>query len=143
MRDYLKKIAYTSIDDVVNFNKSLPDKIGEIKEVPVVFNNIENFKTRAIAGIVSTRELLANSVNVKPEELADFVGKSLDDPLPPTIIKDAPFLKNHFQNPDVGSIIPIPVFYGDKRYLTASIVIAKDPETGRRNASIHRMRSLL
>lgn len=139
MREYLKNIDCKVIDTPVNFDKSLADAINEEKEVPVIFNNVENFETRAIAGIVSSRELLAKSVNVKPEELSDFVGKSLDNPLDPIIITSAPFQEHHIKNPDLGSVLPIPVFYGNKRYLTASIVIANDPITGRRNASIHRM----
>jgi UbiD family decarboxylase len=139
MREYLKNIEYKEINDSVNYKKSLSDTITSEKEIPIVFNKIENFNTRAIAGIVSSRELLAKSVNVNPLELADFVGKSLDNPLNPTLVNSAPFLHTHIKNPDLGSLIPIPVFYGDKRYLTASIVIANDPVTGRRNASIHRM----
>lgn len=139
MRNYLKKIEYHVIDDSVNYNKSLSDKISEVKEEPIVFNNIENYNTRAIAGIISSRESLAQSISVKPSELADFVGKAIDNPLPPNIVKKAPFLKQHIINPDIGSLMPIPIFYGDKRYLTASIVIANDPVSGRRNASFHRM----
>lgn len=139
MREYLKNIDCKVIDTPVNFDKTLADAINNEKEVPIIFNNVINFETRAIAGIVSSRELLAKSVNVKPEELADFVGKSLDNPLNPTIVSSAPFQEHHIKNPDIGSILPIPVFYGNKRYLTASIVIANDPITGRRNASIHRM----
>ncbi len=139
MREYLDSINCKIIDIEVDYNKSLSDFITDEKEIPIIFNKIKNFKTRAIAGIVSNRELLAKAVNVKPEELADFVGKSLDNPLEPTLVDTAPFQQNHIKNPDIGSILPIPVFYGNKRYLTASIVIANDPTTGRRNASIHRM----
>ena len=139
MREYLKKIDVKVIDEQLNLNKSLADKISELKEEPAIFNSIENFKTRALAGIVSTRELLAKSVNVKPLELADFVGKALDNPLTPNIVKTAPFLEHHIKNPNIGEQFPIPVFYGNKQYLTASIVVANDPVTGRRNASIHRM----
>lgn len=139
MRKYLKTIDCKIVESQVNYDKTLSDEISNEKEIPIIFNKIENFKTRAVAGIVSSRELLAKSVNVKPNELADFVGKSLDNPLTPNLVKTAPFQNIHIKNPDIGSILPIPVFYGNKRYLTASIVIANDPVTGRRNASIHRM----
>ena len=139
MRDYLKSIDCKVIETPVNYDKTLSDMITTEKEVPIIFNNIENFKVRAIAGIVSSRDLLAKSVNLQPDELSDFVGKSLDNPLEPKLVTSAPFQHTHIKNPDIGSIIPIPVFYGNKRYLTASIVVANDPITGRRNASIHRM----
>ena len=81
----------------------MSDTISEYNEQVIVFNNIKGFKTRAIAGIVSTRETLAQSVKVKPEELADYVGKSLDNPLAPNIVKKAPFLEQHIENPDINS----------------------------------------
>ena len=139
MRDYLKTIDCKIIEKSVSYDKTLSDTIVEEKEMPVIFNTIEKYKARAIAGIVSSRELLAKSVNVKPSELADFVGKALDNPLRPNQVSTAPFQHTHIKNPDIGSVLPIPVFYGNKRYLTASIVIANDPISGRRNASIHRM----
>lgn len=139
MREYLKSIDCKIVDSPVSYDKTLSDFITTEKEVPIIFNNIENFKARAIAGLVSTRELLAQSVNVKPGDLADFVSQALDNPLEPNLVQSASFQQNHIKNPDIGSILPIPVFYGSKRYLTASIVIANDPVTGRRNASIHRM----
>ena len=123
MRDYLKSIDCKIVDSQVSYDKTLSDFITNEKETPIIFNNIENFKARVIAGIVSSRELLAQSVNVKPVDLADFVGKSLDNPLEPNLVKTAPFQQNHVKNPDIGSILPIPVFYGNKRYLTASIVM--------------------
>jgi len=139
MRDFLNKIKVSTIDRELTFDKTLVEQIISDKESPIIYSNIDGFNTRVLSGIVSSRELLAKAVGVTTADLADEVGKALDNPLTPTEVNSAPFLANHFDNPDVGSIIPIPVFYGNKRYLTASIVIAHDPKTGRRNASFHRM----
>ncbi len=139
MRKFLEKIKFTDVDEQVPYSSEINQKIISNKEEPILFENIKGYKTRLIAGIVSSRELLASSIGVKPEELSETVGKALEYPLPLEKVDDAPFLKNHYQNPDLESLIPIPEFYGGKRYLTASIVLAKDPISGRRNASIHRM----
>ena len=139
MRDFLKKINIPTNNTELSYENTLVNQIISDKEKATIYANIKNFNTRILAGIVSSRELLAQAVGVGAQDLADEVGKALDNPLPPNEVNTAPFLAQHFSNPDIGSLIPIPIFYGNKRYLTASIVIAHDPSTGRRNASIHRM----
>jgi 2,5-furandicarboxylate decarboxylase 1 len=139
MREFLQTIDVIKISEKVDIGKSSMDKIIEHKEAPILLENIEGYETRMFAGLVSTRELLAKSINVTPLELSDMVGQAFESPLPLEKVESAPFQENHIENPDIGKYIPIPEFYGGKRYLTASIVLAKDPVSGRRNASIHRM----
>ncbi|OLS23241.1 MAG: Phenolic acid decarboxylase subunit C [Candidatus Heimdallarchaeota archaeon LC_3] len=141
MREFLKKINVQTINDKLNYEKTLSERIISDDERPTLYNNIEGYENvSTLAGIVSNRDLLATSVGLDdPLELADYVGKALDNPLPPKKVDTAPFLDQHFENPDVSKHLPIPIFYKGKQYLTASIVVALDPESGRRNASIHRM----
>ena len=139
MRNFLEQIPHHVIKEEVSWKGSATELIIRHNEEPIVFENIEGYETRMVAGIVSSRELLAKSIGVTPRDLSDTVGRAFDKPLPLEETNDAPFLATHIKNPDIGKYIPIPEFFGGKRYLTASIVLAKDPITGRRNASIHRM----
>ncbi|MHA1992250.1 MAG: UbiD family decarboxylase [Candidatus Hodarchaeales archaeon] len=141
MREFLKKINAQTNSESLNYEKTLSEKIVSDDEKPTIYDNIEGYENISIlAGIVSNRDLLATSVGLdNPLDLADYVGKALDNPLSPNKVDTAPFLDNHYKDPDVAKYIPIPIFYKGKQYFTASIVVASDPKTGRRNASIHRM----
>ncbi|MFW9928121.1 MAG: UbiD family decarboxylase [Candidatus Thorarchaeota archaeon] len=139
MRSFLEKIAPLKYKDIVSYKNTLAQVIIDNNEQPIILEHIEGYEIRVFAGSVSNRELLAKSINIEANKLSDFVGEALDRPTPLKEVKDAPFLHNHVSNPNIDKYIPIPIFYGKKRYLTASIVLALDPDTGRRNASIHRM----
>lgn len=139
MRDFINQIEVKRVDTPVSFKENSMQQIIANKEEPILFENVEGYQTRMFAGLVSTRDLLAKAIDVTPVELSDKVGEAFEQPLPLEEVDTAPFLENHYSNPDVGNLLPIPEFFGGKRYLTASIVLAKDPDTGRRNASIHRM----
>ena len=140
MRSFLSEIPVRKIEEPVSYKNTLSEVIIEKNEQPVLIEHVLEYPNiRVFAGFVSTRELLAKSINVEPEKLSDIVGAALDHPMPLKQAKTAPFLHTHITNPDINKYLPIPVFYGNKRYLTASIVLALDPDTGRRNASIHRM----
>ncbi len=139
MREFLEAIKHHVITKEVSWKDTVTEEIIKHKEEPILFEKVEGHSTRIAAGIVSTRELLAKSIGVTPSQLADTVGTAFNNPLPLQKVNDAPFLHTHIEYPNISDHIPIPEFFGGKRYLTASIVLALDPETGRRNASIHRM----
>ena len=142
MREFLEKIEVKKIKEPMSYKDSENNLVRiliENNEQPTLFEKVENYKTRVFGGFVSTRGLLAKALDIKPKELSDVVGKALDEPKPLKVVDSAPFLDQHIKNPNIIDHLPIPIFYGDKRYLTASIVLALDPDTGRRNASIHRM----
>ena len=138
MREFFKNLNSKRVSSDTNLAESTKIIIKN-GEIPILFESIEEFDTRILAGITSSRQLLAKALGALPEELSDKLTLAYEKPLPLTEVKDAPFLANHFKNPDILKYIPVPKFYGDKRYLTASIVISKHPETSRRNSSFHRM----
>ena len=139
MRDFLKKLELIRVSTEIVPDATLSKEIIKVKESPILLTNIKNYSTQILAGIVSSRELLAKAINISPKGLSDYIEESYKNPLPLKKVNTAPFLKNHFKSPNIIEFLPIPEFYGGKRYLTASIVLALHPETGRRNASIHRM----
>ncbi len=139
MRKFLETLDVTRITEEVSWKDSMTDVIVRNDERPTILENVSGVDMRVVAGIVSTRETLARSIEATPTELSSRVGEAFTDPLPMERVQDAPFLKNHVENPNIAKYIPVPEFFGGKRYLTASIVLSKDPVSGRRNASIHRM----
>lgn len=106
----------------------------------VIFENIRESNIKIISGICNTREKIARGISSKVTEVTKRMMKATENPLP---IEEIESIKKNFdisKEPDL-SEIPIPIFYRKDAgpYLTAGVIIAKDPETGIRNASIHRM----
>ncbi len=110
----------------------------------ILFEKIEESKEFKIAtGIYGDRMRLSTALKIPEKELLNCVINGIEHPIKPKVIGDAEDFLRVFQtegNIDL-SRVPIPRFYlKDKGpYITAGIVIAKDPETGIRNASYHRM----
>lgn len=138
MQKFFSKIDVTEITDSVNYD-SLTQAIIDSHETPTLFTNVDNYSMKVISGLVSSRQLLAQAIGTTPDKLSATVGAAFDEPLPLKQVDTALFMQNHISNPDIIKYLPIPTFFGGKPYLTASIVLAKDPVSGRRNASIHRM----
>jgi 2,5-furandicarboxylate decarboxylase 1 len=108
---------------------------------PVVFDSVEGYPdVRAVANLVASRELVARALGVEPGGVVGAFSDAMGDPLAVEPTAD-PAFERVADDPDLGAHLPVPVYYDEheRRYLTASIVVARDPETGVHNLSFHRM----
>ena len=106
----------------------------------LIFENVKGYDMKIISGICNTRDKIARGISVTVPEITKRIMKATENPIP---IKNVENVKENFntqKEPDL-SKIPVPTYYKKDggAYMTAGVVIAKDPETGIRNASIHRM----
>ncbi|MGZ7042964.1 MAG: UbiD family decarboxylase [Methanobacterium sp.] len=114
-----------------------------IKEYPkdtIIFENIKESDIRIISGICNTRDKIAHGIGVKVPQITKRIMEATNNPIK---VKKFENVKENYKTQkeaDLGQI-PIPTYYHKDggAYITAGVVIAKDPETGIRNASIHRM----
>ncbi|MCD7781428.1 MAG: UbiD family decarboxylase [Methanosphaera sp.] len=106
----------------------------------VVFSNVKDSDMKIISGICNTREKIAQSINCEVDEITERIIDATNNPTKIDTIKsyDEVYSNNISANL---SKIPILKYYPEDKgkYITAGVVIAKDPETGVTNASIHRM----
>ena len=77
--------------------------------------------------------------------IRSFIGRAIGGPLPPVVVERAPAHEQVHRNGfDIGAMLPVlthtPADGG--RFITAGVVIARDPETGVYNASYHRLQLL-
>ena len=144
LRDLLEQLGKNNqllhVKREVDTNLEMAAVINALDERPVVFENVkgyENFKV--VAGLCSRRELVANALGCKKEELLKKLADAINNPVEPEIISKAPCQEVVIKDVDLNAL---PILYhlqGDGgRYTTASIGIIKDPETGR-NMSYHRL----
>jgi 2,5-furandicarboxylate decarboxylase 1 len=74
--------------------------------------------------------------------IREFIGRALGAPKPPVLVDKAPVQQHvHTSGIDLGRMLPALMHTAADagRYITAGIVIVRDPDTGTYNASYHRL----
>jgi 2,5-furandicarboxylate decarboxylase 1 len=144
MREFLKVLENDF--KVVNIEKEISTKyeVSKIlkkydKEV-VIFKNIKESEMDIISGICNTREKIACSISASVSQITSRIVKATENPTPIEKVEKVHQNFNTTMDADL-SKLPVPTYYKKDggAYLTAGVIIANDPETRVRNASIHRM----
>ncbi len=109
----------------------------------VLFEKVKGFDTPVLTGLYWSRALLADLMQKPAHELPGYVANCIKSwqraPRPPKMVSHGPIYDGQTISVDLERI-PIPVHAENDggRYFDAGVVIAKDPDTGVRNASIQR-----
>ena len=94
-----------------------------------------------IANVVASRRALAFALGTTERGLAAEYARRLKDYVKPVVVPDPPFRARVLRGADVDlSVLPIPEYFpGDAgRYLTAGMLVARDPDTGVETEGYHR-----
>lgn len=144
LRDFLKileeEFRVIRVDQEISAEYEVAKTLKSNPQDVVIFNNITGNDKSIISGICNSREKIARALNVEVPQISDRIIKAMENPVPIEEIQTTG--ENfHFSSKANLKEVPVPTYY--KRdagpYITAGVIIAKDPETGTRNASIHRM----
>lgn len=145
MREFLNRVLeedfkVIKIEKEVSAEYEVAKILREHPKDVLIFENVKGYDMKIISGICNTRDKIAHGISVTVPEITKRIMKATENPIP---VKNVENIKENFntqKEPDL-SKIPVPTYYKKDggAYITAGVVIAKDPETGIRNASIHRM----
>src|SRR6476469_3064137 len=108
----------------------------------VLFAKVNGHDMPVIGNLLSCQANVEAAFGADFRRIRQFVGRALGEPKPPVLVERAPAQEQvHTQNIDIGRMLPALHHTADDagRYITAGIVIARDPETGIYNASYHRL----
>jgi UbiD family decarboxylase len=108
-----------------------------------LFENIAGHAMSVIGNLFNSRERFARGLGVAGSELDAFCLSALRNPVKPVLVEDAPVQQVvHSEAIDIGRLLPVPHWFEKEGapYITAGVIVARDPETGRRNVSIARLR---
>lgn len=109
----------------------------------VLFEKVKGQRWPVFTGLYWNRGLLADLMRKEERSLPQFISACITkwqrDPVDPVVIKSGPVLDVTEPDVDLGKIpVPVHALKDGGPYFDAPVVIAKDPETGVRNASIQR-----
>lgn len=144
MREFLsalkKKFNVITVEEEISTKYEVAKVLREYPKDILIFKNVKGSDMEIVSGICNTRDKIARGIGVTVPEITK---KIMEATLNPVRIENIESVKKNYitqKEPDL-SEIPVPTYYKKDggAYITAGVIIAKDPETGIRNASIHRM----
>jgi 2,5-furandicarboxylate decarboxylase 1 len=109
----------------------------------LLFENVAGGTMPVAGNLLVSRDRFARAFGVTREALDAHCLKALAQLIKPAIVNDAPVQAViHDKAIDIGKMLPVPHWFEREAapYITAGVIIAKDPETGKRNVSIARLR---
>ena len=128
------------IDEEVSTNLEVAEYLRKYPKDTLIFENINESNMNVISGICNTREKIARAINTDVGSITHKIMHATANPVPITGYNS---VKDCYDVSKPANLNEIPILTYYKRdggpYITSGVVIAKDPETGVRNASIHRM----
>jgi len=113
--------------------------IDALGEKPVLFEKVKESSIPVVAGLVSSKELIAQALNIKKERLLHKLSSAIENPLPPDVLEKGECQEIVEKDVDLTKL-PI-MRYTEKdggKYIASAIAVIKDPELGR-NTCFHRL----
>jgi 2,5-furandicarboxylate decarboxylase 1 len=108
-----------------------------------LFESVTGHAMPVIGNLFNDRRRFSRALGIEREDLDGFCLAALRNPITPVMVADAPVQQVvHPRAIDLGALLPVPHWFEREGapYITAGVIVAKDPETGRRNVSIARLR---
>jgi 2,5-furandicarboxylate decarboxylase 1 len=94
-----------------------------------------------LSGLVSDRQWMAEAMGVEPGEVLERFQDAALNPLPWQEVTNAPAQEVVHRDVDLARLLPLPTHneHDSGAYITAGLLIARNPATGVQNVSIHRL----
>jgi 2,5-furandicarboxylate decarboxylase 1 len=108
----------------------------------LLFPRVKNHGVPVLGNLLCSQANCEAAFGVDYREIRRFVGRALGNPLAPERVSSAPCQEHDLTDGfDLGRLFPVlrHTEADSGRFITAGIVIVRDPETGVYNASYHRL----
>jgi 2,5-furandicarboxylate decarboxylase 1 len=130
----------TRISKLVSTEYEMAGVIEALGEKPVLFENVKESSLPVVAGLLSSKELIAKALGIKRDGLLHRLSAALEKPVPPEIAEKGE-CQEIIEN-DV-DLTKLPIMrYTEKdggKYIASAVSIIRDPEFGTRNMCFHRL----
>jgi len=118
--------------EIANILASLDGKI-------VIFNNVKNSNFPVVGNVASSRELIADALGIRKEQILERLSWSTSNLKEPEIVNNGACQEVE-ENLDLTKLPVLKYMPKDGgKYIASAVCIIKDPETGIRNSCFHRL----
>ena len=118
-------------------------KLEQARKLPILlYEKVKGSSFPVVTNIYSTKKKIAASIGADPRKFRETYLAAMEKPIPPRLVTEGPILEESISEDDFDwNDFPLMTYHeGDAApYLTAGMVLAEDPETGRANASFNRL----
>ncbi|GAB1362682.1 hypothetical protein MASR1M32_19180 [Rhodobacter sp.] len=107
------------------------------------FRHVAGSGVSVAGNLLNARGRFARGLGIAVQDLDAHCARAVEATIPPVVVEDAPVQEVVHPAPlDLGTLLPVPTWFEREEgpYITAGVIVAKDPETGLRNVSIARLR---
>jgi UbiD family decarboxylase len=114
--------------------------IEALGEKTVFFEKVKESSIPVVAGLVSSKDLIARALNINKGQLLHKLSSAIESPLPPEVMEKGECQEIVEKDVDLTKL-PI-MRYTEKdggKYITSAVAIIRDPEFGSRNMCFHRL----
>ena len=130
----------TRIRKEVSTEYELAGIIDALEEKPIFFEKVKQSNIPVVAGLVSSKELVAKALNIEMEQLLHKLSNAIKKPFPsPDIVSQGECQQIVEKDVD---LTKLPIMKYTKRdggkYVASAIAIVRDPDLGR-NMCFHRL----
>jgi UbiD family decarboxylase len=130
----------TKIRKEVSTEYELAGIIDALGEKPVLFEKVKESSLLVVAGLVSSKELIARALDIRKEQLLHKLSAAIENPVPPDVVENGECQEIVEKDVDL-TRLPI-MRYTEKdggKYIASAVAIVKDPGFGSRNMCFHRL----
>ena len=118
-------------------------KTSDVKGPALLFESVKGFPGwRVLGGLFATRQLVAHALGVSEDGLLQRYLTLEDKRIPPVMVKTGPVKETVLKGKEI-DLYRLPIVTHSEKdvgpYITIAVQVGKDPDTGVRNVSIHRM----
>src|SRR5580704_13890821 len=145
LRGWLQQLAATNRLAVAREGISLTDELAAVAqklefESAVIFPSPDRHAIPVVANLFADRSWIAESLGVPVNELLSRFQNAGRHPLPWVEVNTTPVQEVVHRDVDLLRLLPIPKHneHDSGPYITAALLIARNPQTGVQNVSIHR-----
>ncbi len=130
----------TRIKKPVSTEYELAGIIEALGEKPVYFEKVKESPYPVVAGLVSSKELIARSLGISKNQLLPKLSSALAHPLPPQVVGKGECQEIVESEVDLTKL-PVMRFTEKDggKYIASAVSIIKDPEFGTQNMCFHRL----
>lgn len=146
LRGWLDRLAATDRLAIAKRDVALRHELAAIAKrldghKASMFPHPDRHPMSVISGIVSDRGWIAEAMGVAPSELLNRFATAAANPLPWREVREAPAQEVVHRDIDLARLLPLPTHnaYDSGPYITAGLLISRNPRTGAQNVAIHRL----
>ena len=142
-RSFLEQLSksreLTRISKPVSTEYEMAGVIEALGEKPVFFEKVKESSIPVVAGLVSSKEIIASALNLEKAHLLPKLSSALENPVSPQVVENGECQEIVEKEVD---LTKLPIMRYTKKdggkYIASAVSIVKDPELGR-NMCFHRL----